>query len=191
MRSTSMNKHSHKLLIAKHVCAIALLTSLVAESAQAQAPKTATASASRSFRVSSNNTRTSIDRGLLDEFDEAWQLSGDGTSSREGVVLIFRMYDGSYQGKSQGLCNEYKKSTFRWNPAAIAIVHTHPNNCDPRPSANDRRVAEEYHVRIFTITISGMYEYDPATKKTSKVLNGLAWLDLEFYPEGPKKWFAA
>jgi hypothetical protein len=185
-----MNKHSHKLLIAKHVCAIALLTSLVAGSAQAQTPKIAAASASRHFRVSSNNTRTSIDRGLIEEFDEAWQLSGDGTSGREGVVLIFRMYDGSYQGKSQGLCNEYMKSTFRWNPAAIAIVHTHPNNCDPRPSANDRRVAEEYHVRIFTITLSGMYEYDPATKKTSKVLNGLAWLDLASYPEGPKRWFA-
>jgi len=140
--------------------------------------------------MSSKHTRTYIDRGLIGEFNEAWQLSVDGTNGRESVVLIFRMWDGSYQGKSQGPCNEYKKSTFKWNPAAIAIVHTHPNNCDPRPSANDQRVAEEHHVLMFTITISGMYEYDPATRKTSKVLNGLAWLDLASYPEGPKKWFA-
>jgi hypothetical protein len=187
-----MNKHSQKPLISKHVCAIALLTSLVAQCAQAQTPKTTTSSpgASVFFRMSSKHTRTYIDRGLIGEFNEAWQLSGDGTNGRESVVLIFRMWDGSYQGKSQGLCNEYKKSTFKWNPAAIAIVHTHPNNCDPRPSANDQRVAEEHHVLMFTITISGMYEYDPATRKTSKVLNGLAWLDLASYPEGPKKWFA-
>ena len=33
-----------------------------------------------------------------------------------------------------------------------------------------------------------MYVYDPATKKTSKVLNGLDWLDLSTYPDGLKRW---
>jgi hypothetical protein len=38
-------------------------------------------------------------------------------------------------------------------------------------------VADRYGVPIFTITISGMYMYNPATKQTSKVLEGLDWLD--------------
>jgi hypothetical protein len=74
--------------------------------------------------------------------------------------------------------NEYKKCTFKWNAAAIAIVHTHPNGSDPKPAEQDRQVADKYDVPNFTLTLSGMYVYDPATKKTSKVLNGLDWLNL-------------
>src|SRR5689334_20488803 len=40
-----------------------------------------------------------IDDGLIKEFEKAWRLSLDGTSSREGVVLIFRMADGSYTAR--------------------------------------------------------------------------------------------
>jgi hypothetical protein len=119
-----------------------------------------------------------IGEGLIKEFDQAWRQSLDGTNGRESVILIFRMTDGSYTGRAQGFTNEYDKFTFRWNPAALAIVHTHPNHSDPRPGAIDKRVADRYGVPNFTITSSGMYVYDPATKKTSKVLNGLDWLNL-------------
>ncbi len=119
-----------------------------------------------------------IDRGVIKEFDKAWRVSGDGTNGREGLVLIFRMTDGSYTGRSQGSTGEYQKFTFKWIFNAVAIVHTHPNGIDPRPSPQDRRVAEKYDVPIFTITISGMYVYNPATKITSKVMDGLDWLNL-------------
>jgi len=118
-----------------------------------------------------------IDEGLTKEFVKAWNLSDDGTSGREGVVLIFRMGDGSYSAKSQGFTNQYRRFTFRWNPAALAIVHTHPDSCDPKPSEQDRRISDQYGVPNFTISIHGMYVYDPATRKTSKVLNGLDWLE--------------
>jgi hypothetical protein len=111
------------------------------------------------------------------EFDKAWRLAYDGLGYQEAVVLIFRTECGSYTGESPGFSNGYKKATFQWNPAALAIIHTHPNRCDPRPSEQDRRVADKYAVPIFTLTSSGMYMYDPAMKTTSKVLNGLAWLD--------------
>ena len=119
-----------------------------------------------------------IGKGLISEFDKAWRFSNDGTSGRESVVLIFRMEDGSFIGRSQGFTNEYGKFTFVWNPSALAIVHTHPNRSDPKPGAQDKRVADKYRIPNFTITNSGMYVYDPVTKKTSRVLKGLDWLDL-------------
>jgi hypothetical protein len=118
-----------------------------------------------------------IDKGVIREFEQAWRISGDGRYGNEGVVLIFRMRDDSYRGKSLSSTGEYQKFTFKWNPAAVAIVHTHPNRADPRPSEQDELFAKKYDAPIFTITISGMYVYDPATRITGKVLDGLDWLN--------------
>ena len=128
-----------------------------------------------------------IDKGVIEEFHNAWHVSGEGSNGREGVVLIFRRKDGSYTGRLQGFTNEYKKANFKWSPAALAIVHTHPNSCDPRPSPQDERVAEKYYVPIFTLTFSGMYVYNPATRMTSKVVDGLDWLDLSKWQETDAK----
>ena len=122
-----------------------------------------------------------IDKGVIREFERAWEISGDGRYCQEGVVLIFSMKDGSYRGKSLGSTGEYQKVTFNWNPAAVAIVHTHANGRDPRPSEQDQWVARKYDVPIFTITMRGMYVYDPATGITVKVLDDLDWLN-------PSKW---
>jgi len=192
-----MNKYKKKLLISMQLCSIVFLTSFVAASAPAQTPATARANdegsdttsappvcafgpsfALSGFRpMPANGARTTIDKAVTKEFDKAWRISGYGANEREGVVLIFRMEDGSYIGKSQGFTNEYRKFTFKWNPAAIAIVHTHSNSSDPKPAEQDKHVADKYGVPNFTITMTGMYVYDPVTKKTSKVLNGLDWLN--------------
>ncbi|MEW6208102.1 MAG: hypothetical protein AB1631_07030 [Acidobacteriota bacterium] len=122
-----------------------------------------------------------VDARLVKQFKKAWFSSNSGINNREGLVLIFRMLDGSYRGKSINPTGEYKKLTFKWNPSAVAIVHTHPNKDDPKPSEQDQRVAEKLDVPIFTITIDGMYVYDPSTKITIQVMDGLDWLD-------PSKW---
>jgi len=124
-----------------------------------------------------------MDNRVVREFAIAWQSSGGGITGREGVVLIFRMADGGYRGVSQGASYEYHRFSFGWRPNAVAIVHTHPNNCDPKPSPHDEQVAEKYHVPIFTITLRGMYVYNPATRITSKVLNDLDWLKLSKWRE--------
>ena len=206
-----MNKDRKKRLIAIRLCSIVLFTSLVAASARARtlppAPATdrsdTTSGLSFVYRfgflfvslgirpMRANTSRNNIDKEVTKELDKAWSISGVGTNGREGVVLIFRMQDGRYTGKSQGSSTERYKFTFKWNPAALAIVHTHPNNSDPRPSEQDRRVADKYGVPNFTITISGMYVYDPATKKTSKVLNGLDWLNLSAHPDDLTRWLGA
>ncbi|MFY9554162.1 MAG: hypothetical protein WAV20_20975 [Blastocatellia bacterium] len=120
---------------------------------------------------------STFDAGVVKSFAKAWGRSGNGTSQVEGVVLILRMAGGGYSGRDMGSTNEHKQFTFRWHPATIAIVHTHPNSSDPRPCDDDLIVAEKYHVPIFTITSRGMFVYDPLTRKVSEVLRNLDWLD--------------
>ena len=134
---------------------------------------------------------TNTSERLQKEFGKAWRVSGAGINGFEGVVLIFRRPDGTYTGKSLGRTNEYHKFSFTWIYNAVAIVHTHPNNCDPRPGEQDKRVADKYCVPNFTITIRGMYVYDPATKQISKVLNGLDWLNLSGYPDELTRWLGS
>ncbi len=124
---------------------------------------------------------STFDGGMVDAFGLAWRRAGAGTHSTEGVVLILRMKNGGYSARSLGFSNEYKAFTFRWHPATIAIIHTHPNKSSARPEGEDLSVADRYGVPIFTITNRGMYVYDPATRRTSKVKDGLDWLD-------PSKW---
>lgn len=118
-----------------------------------------------------------VDKKLVDQFQKAWLLAKNGTSNREAVVLIFRSTEGRYTGKTLAITNEQLQLSFKWDSAAIAIVHTHPNHCDPAPGKYDRQLADRLGVPIFTITRSGMFMYDPATKGTRKVQNGLDWLN--------------
>ena len=120
---------------------------------------------------------STIDGPMIDVFARAWRGAGSGTVTSESVVLILRMAHGGYSARSMGFSNEYKSFTFPWHPGAVAIVHTHPNDSSPRPQKQDIGVADKYRVPIFTITIRGMYVYDPGTKTTSKVKNGLDWLN--------------
>ena len=118
-----------------------------------------------------------FDDKIIDKFREAWRNSGNGTTAQERVLLILRMADGTYSARSMGLSNEYKSFTFNWHPATVAIVHTHPNNSSPKPQATDRQVADKLKVLMFTITSKGMYLYDPSTKQTTKIQEGLDWLE--------------
>jgi hypothetical protein len=118
-----------------------------------------------------------FDRDIIKEFSKAWQQSGNGTTNYESVVLIFRMAGGRYMAKGQGSTNERRSFTFRWHPGAIAIIHTHPNDARPTPQGADCQIADKYGVPIFTITLRGMYVYDPFTKKTTRLKEGLDWLD--------------
>ncbi|HEY9232415.1 MAG TPA: hypothetical protein VIS78_09715, partial [Blastocatellia bacterium] len=93
----------------------------------------------------------------------------------ESVILILRMGDGSYSTFMPNPTNEYKRFTFVWNPATIAIVHTHPNGCPAQPEGDDLATADKYRAPIFTITSRGMFVYDPATRKTTRVLDGTQW----------------
>ena len=130
-----------------------------------------------SFERSAPFVISTIDAPMVDVFGRAWRGASGGTIATESVVLILKMANGGYSARSMGFSNEYKSFTFPWHPGAIAIVHTHPNDSSPRPQSQDIGVADKYRVPIFTLTNRGMYVYDPATKTTSKVKDGLDWLD--------------
>lgn len=117
-----------------------------------------------------------IDEQVVREFRRAWDKSMHGILSTEAVVLIFRMPDGSIRAVPGGYTNEAYRFTFGWNQAIFAIVHTHPNKSDPKPQGSDLLIADKFGTPIFTITLSGMYLYDPATKKIAKVQDDLNWL---------------
>jgi len=127
---------------------------------------------------------STIDKRIVEAFGKAWRRSGNGSLPLEGVVLILRMADGGYSGREMGSTNEHKKFTFRWHPATIAIVHTHPNASDPKPQDEDITVADRYNVPVFTITSRGMYVYDPGSRKVGKVMSNLDWLDVSNWRRG-------
>lgn len=126
-----------------------------------------------------------MDADLCNEFQKAWQISFNGTTGEEGVVLVFRMTTGQYEGRVLGATKEQMKFTFKWVPNAIAIVHTHPNNRPPEPSKEDELIAINHSVPVFTLTMYGMYVFDPFLKQTRKVMDGLDWLDPSKYIEMP------
>lgn len=119
-----------------------------------------------------------VDEHVVKEFGRAWAASANGVRSTEAIVLVFRMADGSIKAVPGGYTNEAFKFTFKWNPATFAVIHTHPNRKAPEPQPPDVMIADRFGVPMFTITFSGMYLYDPATRRTSKVFDGLDWLKL-------------
>jgi hypothetical protein len=57
-------------------------------------------------------------------------------------------------------------------PTTFALYHIHPNGTFPWPAPHDKDIADTYHVLMYTISKSGVYRYDPATKRITKVANG-------------------
>ena len=150
------------------------------------APVTPAQEAQRSGQTKATSfTPSGINDEVVKEFEAAWIRSCSGRSSRESLLLIFRNSYGFYKAVSAGMTNEYKKFTFTWDPNAIAIVHTHPNNSVPEPQEPDRRLADRLGVPIMTITSSGMFMYDPTVKKTTKLQDGLDWLDQSKWSRAP------
>jgi hypothetical protein len=124
-----------------------------------------------------------IDHQIVKRFEEAWRISGNGSFEVEGVVLVYLNADGSYRGTTLRRTNESKKTTFTWYPEIVAIVHTHPKVSYHEPASQDILLADRYGIPIFTITVRGMFMYDPRTKKTTKIKDCMDWLDPSHWPQ--------
>jgi hypothetical protein len=132
---------------------------------------------SRSYGEKTAFIISKIDDAVIKEFQEAWHLSRNGSDGFEGLVLVYPATDGSILARSQGKSDEQKHFTFGWASNIIAVVHTHPNGVDPKPAGHDLQFSDRFGVPVFTITQRGMYVYDPDTRKTSILQDGLDWLD--------------
>lgn len=117
-----------------------------------------------------------FDRDIVKAFRAAWCHAAKGRASVEAVALIIRNADGSSTALLPDPTHQRYRFTFHWLPGTIAVVHTHPNDYDPRPAEADIDIAERFGVLMFTLTSTGMYLYDPTTKITSRVQHGTDWL---------------
>lgn len=126
--------------------------------------------------ASADAVMAQFDRDIVKAFRAAWYQAAKGRASVEAVVLIIRDADGSSTAVLPDPTHQHYRFTFHWLPGTIAVVHTHPNDYNPRPAEADIDIAERFGVPMFTLTSTGMYLYDPTTKITSRVQDGTDWL---------------
>ncbi len=103
-------------------------------------------------------------------------LPTDQTGGAGSVVVSFGA-DGRFYAKAQPPGNQHYRSAIRFHSGVAAVFHSHPSSCDPRPSLQDRRLADRLQVPIGTLTRQGLFVYDPTTRNTTKLMRRLEWLD--------------
>ena len=118
-----------------------------------------------------------MDAAAVREFERAGTLAHGGTVDMEVVVLVVRAANGTYTARVQPLSNHHKRGSFRFHSGVAAVFHTHPNSCHTQPSRSDRKLADRIRVPIATMTRRGLFVYDPMTRKTTKLMPRLEWLD--------------
>jgi hypothetical protein len=117
-----------------------------------------------------------IDRAVVTQFRKAWASAGLGNKNIEVVILIRRNRDGSYRADMDNTDKRHRSAHFAWSPSIIAVFHTHPNRASEKPSVADRKLADRFRVPIYTLTSRGIWVYDPAIRKTSRIIDGVRWL---------------
>ncbi|MCP5115231.1 MAG: hypothetical protein GY953_30735 [bacterium] len=157
-------------------CGLATLAVLTAGAALAAAPYNG-----RPSRESFNIWK--LDRGAVQTFRQAWETAGLGNRDLEALVLVMEDPTGGHEASYRGASRLYRAARFTWDPRTVAIFHTHPNRSTEKPSTRDRALADRMRVPIFTLTNRGLWGYDPATRKTSLVMDGIRWL----YPKNWEK----
>ena len=115
-------------------------------------------------------------KDIVKAFRAAWYHAAKGSASVEAVVLIIRKADGSCVAVLPEPTRQHYQFSFNWMPGTIAVIHTHPNDYNPRPAEADIAIADRFRVPMFTLTSTGMFLYDPTTKITSRVQDGTDWL---------------
>ena len=167
-----------RLLSTVHVCLVAIAATFLSVEAVLATDKSEEA---REATVPTKKIRTldfsQFDENIVKDFQNVWTLAKTGKDPTESVMLLFRAVGGGYKSRVLPPTNEHKKSTFDLPSHALAIFHTHPSECEPYPSPEDKQIADKHRVLMFTLTVSGMYVYDPHTKKTTRVVAGIDWLD--------------
>ncbi len=100
-------------------------------------------------------------------------------SSTTGVEAGFRVDNraGAEMVVQTGTTNQAMRQKMTIIPGVtVAIYHVHPRSADPMPSVADRRLADTWGVKVYTIHYAGLFIYDPATKKTERLRERLDWL---------------
>lgn len=101
---------------------------------------------------------------------KAWKDSNEGANITENGFAL----DGDeakYTIREIPTDNKTHAIAMKITPTTFALYHVHPNGTLPWPSPHDKDIADTYQVLMCTISKSGVYCYNPATKKIKKVAN--------------------
>lgn len=103
-------------------------------------------------------------RQILKYCFRVWEAGAYGrdSSGTESAAWIIRSQDNL-------VCRKWPATNARrrqvWHlpkpEAAVAIVHTHPDGLDPKPSAGDARLARRIHAEVFSISRQGVWKVSP------------------------------
>lgn len=115
------------------------------------------------------------DPGIADHLSAAWKSSLYGRSPVEAVLVLRR--NGGIE--LTGGAGERHRRSFTLYADTIAIIHTHPNAMPAQPSVEDEALAQRRGVPVCTVTNRGLYCYDPAVRKTVKLMEGMQWQKVE------------
>jgi len=87
-----------------------------------------------------------------------WRDSGYGTGSWELAGWLFRDGERLALARWPGTRSAYQE---RWSGPvpgdAVALVHTHPGNVDPRPSEGDRATARALGLPVLAVSRGGVF----------------------------------
>jgi len=107
----------------------------------------------------------------------AWRQTMNG---RFGTEASFRL-DGNptaFRIVATPPSNQFRHHSVEIIPrATFAVFHVHTAKGEPAPSPADRSIADHYKLKMYTIHVQGLYEYDPVLKKTTKVRDGVKWMN--------------
>jgi RHS repeat-associated protein len=107
----------------------------------------------------------------LERMYELWASAGFGQKETERAGFLTEN-SGQYGCQAWPWSAAYRKEVWpKGKPlprGVIAVVHTHPNKADPKPSTGDRASAAKVGLPFYTVTRSGIYKYDPTTRATTR-----------------------
>jgi hypothetical protein len=116
------------------------------------------------------------DPKVIAAMKSAWLQSVNGSAGTEGA---FRL-DGNpsdYVVVTVPFTNEFMKERLTIIPGrTFAVFHVHPTRGQAEPSPKDRQLADQYNLKMLTIHVNGLFEYDPIERKTIKIRVGLGWI---------------
>lgn len=117
---------------------------------------------------------------VIEAMKKAW---GQSSAGRSGVEAGFRLdgkSDTEFNVHPTPFTNQVMQQSMQITGLTFAIFHVHPNGSQPEPSPGDRSIggsknSESGGIMMYTMSQQGLYVYNPETKETSKVRDGLDW----------------
>jgi len=107
---------------------------------------------------------------VIDAMNRTFQYASLGHSHYEYAFFVKRLPDGTWVATEVQGSNGFNSVTVKWDPAALAFGHIHPNHTDGRPSENDMQKADGRRpaMPFFVFGSGGLWEYDPAKRRSTE-----------------------